>query len=181
MHSCVYETKVSAHCKYRILIIAQANLSKWSRVATLSLLFVLSQLSQCGHVPTFRWRDLSPPPPPYNSRSHISLFFLLLCPFLSLPAVRDNYFQTSGPLGEAVLSKAAFIKNSCSCVDVFALQCREWERDGKSDKKGTQKVRRNNSNTTRAGILLCPGWQMQTKTTAPTIKFHKRRNVVNQP
>ncbi|KAL7381941.1 hypothetical protein ABVT39_013911, partial [Epinephelus coioides] len=37
-------------------------------------------------------------------------------------AVRDNYFQTSGPLGEAVLSKAAFIKNSRSCVDVFALR-----------------------------------------------------------
>lgn len=57
--------------------------------------------------------------------TRLSLFFppsLSFTVSLSPPAVRDNYFQTSGPLGEAVLSKAAFIKNSRSCTDVFALR-----------------------------------------------------------
>lgn len=66
------------------------------------------------------------------------LYFFQSLP-LSPPAVRDNYFQTSGPMGEAVLSKAAFIKKSRSCEVVFALRWQKRKQDGKSK---TQKKRK---------------------------------------
>ncbi len=159
--SCVYETKsdVVAHHKYWILITVLVDLSKWSRVATLSLSLFLSLLFQCRRAPTVGWRHLSFHlcvfPPSHNSPLFPSPSFTLP---LSLPAVRDNYFQTSGPLGEAVLSKAAFIKNSRSCVDVVTLRWRERKRDGKSDKRDTKRERESNSNPTWAGTCLCPDW-----------------------
>lgn len=48
--------------------------------------------------------------------------------FPSLAAVSDNYFQTSGPGGALVLSKAAFIKNSHICIR--GLSQRRGEENG---------------------------------------------------
>lgn len=137
---------VVAHHKYWILITVLVDLSKWSRVATLYRFFSLMcfsagvrpQSGEDAFRSLFVFLSLLTIPAPHNSPLFPSPSFTLSP---SLPAVRDNYFQTSGPLGEAVLSKAAFIKNSRSCVDVFALRWRERKRDGKSDKRDTKRKR----------------------------------------
>lgn len=173
---CVWYKKgrtVIVYCKYLILITILVNLGKWSRVASLALSFFLRCFSAGGRLQSdedtfyslFVFFSFLTIPV-----RHISPLYSSCARFLSEPAVRDNYFQTSGLLGEPVLSKAAFIKNSRSCVDVFALR---WKKEVRHRKR--KKNREQWQSYTRGDLVVVSWMRLANKNNK--IKQDKKKEV----